>query len=76
MKSKIMLFISVFIILLIVALIAAIYNFDILNSSIPEWSDVTHPIEKFVFVVLVSLIIISFVVTMFIGWIKKLFFKT
>ena len=74
MKNKILLFITVFIILLIVALIAAIYNFDILNSSIPQWRDVTHSTGKFIFVVLVLLILISFVVTMFIGWIKKLFF--
>ncbi len=75
MKNKILVFITVFIISLITALIVAIYNFDILNSSIPEWSDVTHPIEKFVFVVLVSLIIISFIMTVLIEWIKKQFFQ-
>jgi len=74
MKNKILVFITVFILLLIVALFFAIYNFDIINSSIPEWRNVTHSTGKFVFVVLVSFIITSFVVTMIIEWIKKLFF--
>lgn len=75
MKNNILLFITVFIISLIIALIVAIYNFDVLNSSIPEWRNVTHSKVKFVFVVLVSLIIISFTVTVLIEWIKKQFFQ-
>lgn len=72
MKSKILVFIIVFITLFIASLIIAIYNFDVLNSLVPEWNNVTHSTGKFIFVTLVSLVIISLVVTILIDWIKKI----
>lgn len=75
MKSTILLFITVFIIATIITLMIGIYNFETLNSSIPEWQKVNHPMEKFFFVVIVSLILISMVITVLLEWIKKLFFK-
>jgi hypothetical protein len=75
MKSTILLFITVFIIATIITLMIGIYNFETLNSSIPEWQKVNHPLEKFFFVVLVSLIIISLIITVLLEWIKKLFFQ-
>ena len=75
MKNNILLFITVFIIATIITLMIGIYNFEMLNSSIPEWKKVNHPMEKFFFVVLVSLIIISLIITLLIEGIKKLFFQ-
>lgn len=75
MKSTILMFITVFTISIVITLIIGIYNFEILNSSIPEWQKVNHPIEKFLFVVLVSLILISLIITALIGWLKKLLFQ-
>ena len=74
-KNTILLFTTIFTISIVVTLMIGIYNFGILNSSISEWQKVNHPIEKFVFVVLVSLIIISLVIMVLMGWIKKLFFQ-
>lgn len=74
MKSTILLFITVFTISIVITLIIGIYNFEILNSSIQEWQKVNHPIEKFVFVVVVSLILISLIITVLFGWLKKLLF--
>ena len=75
MKSTILLFITVFIIATIITLMIGIYNFETLNSSIPEWQKVKQQMEKFFFVVIVSLILISVVITVLLEWIKKLFFK-
>lgn len=75
MKNNILLFITVFIIATIITLMIGIYNFEIIHSSMPEWQKVNHPMEKFFFVVLVSLIIISLIITVLIEWIKKLFFQ-
>lgn len=74
MKSTILLFITVFTISLVITLMIGIYNFEILNSSNPEWQKVNHPIEKFLFVVVVSLILISLIITVLIIWFKKLLF--
>lgn len=75
MKSTILLFITVFTISIVLTLMVGIYNFEILTSSIPEWQKVNHPIEKFVFVVVVSLILISLIITVLIQWFKKLLFQ-
>jgi len=75
MKSTILLFITVFIIATIITLMIGIYNFETLNSSIPEWEKVNHPMEKFFFVVIVSLIIVSLIITVLLEWVKKLFFQ-
>lgn len=75
MKSTILLFITVFTISIVVTLMIGIYNFEILNSSIPKWQKVNHPIEKFVFIVVVSLVLISSIITVILGWLKKLLFQ-
>jgi uncharacterized membrane protein (DUF106 family) len=75
MKSTILLFITVFTISTVITLIIGIYNFEILNASIQGWQKVNHPIEKFVFIVVVSLLLISLIITAFIGWLKKLLFQ-
>jgi hypothetical protein len=73
MKNRIFLFLNVFIISLISAIIIAIYNFDKINSFMLEWENMTHPIEKFIFVFIVLLLLISLLVTILIDWIKKQF---
>lgn len=75
MKSTILLFITVFTISIVITLMVGIYNFEILNSSIPAWQKVNHPMEKFFFVVIVSLILLSIIITILLEWIKKLFFQ-
>ena len=74
-KSTILLFTTVFTISIFITLMIGIYNFEIVNSSIPQWQKVNHALEKFVFVLLVSLILISLLITVLIKWIKKLFFQ-
>ncbi len=75
MKSTILLFITVFTISTVITLIIGIYNFEILNASIQGWQKVNHPIEKFVFVIVVSLVLISSIITVLLGWLKKLLFQ-
>ena len=75
MKSTILLFITVFTISTVITLIIGIYNFEILNASIQGWHKVNHPIEKFVFVIVVSLVLISSIITVILGWLKKLLFQ-
>ncbi len=75
MKNRILLFLTVFILSLISAIIIAIYNFDKINLLMLEWANMTHPLEKFIFVLIVLLLMISIILTLLIDWIKKLVIK-
>lgn len=75
MRSTVLLFIAVFTIAIFITLIIGIYNFEVLNSSVSEWQKVNHPIEKFVFVIVVTLLLISVIITVAIRWLKRLLFQ-
>jgi uncharacterized membrane protein len=70
MKNKIPLFLTV----LIIATIIAIYNFDVLSAFVTEWNSEKHYFGKFIFVILVLVILFSLVVTFLIDWIRKIVF--
>jgi hypothetical protein len=68
MKNRIYLFLTVF----VIELIIAIYNFDILSSVIPIWHSEKHYFGKFIFVTLVLMILIALIVIFLIEWIKNI----
>ena len=71
MKNKISLFIVVF----VISLIVAIYNFDMLSSVVPSWHSGKHYFGKFIFVTLVLITLFSLAVTFIIDWIIKIVFQ-
>jgi len=71
MKNKIPLFLTLF----MLSLIIAIYNYDILSSVVPRWHAGKHYFGKFIFVTLVFLIFISLILTFLIEFIKKTIFQ-
>jgi hypothetical protein len=71
MKNRIYLFLTVF----VIELIIVIYNFDILSSVVPVWHSGKHYFGKFIFVTLVLLILIAFIITFLIELIKKIISK-
>jgi hypothetical protein len=71
MKNKIPLFIVVF----VISLIMAIYNFDVLSSFVTGWPSGKHYFGKFIFVTLVLITLFSLAVTFIIDWIIKVVFQ-
>jgi len=71
MKSKIPLFLTVFVVFFIVA----VYNFDILSSVVTGWPSGKHFFGKFIFVTLVMLTLFSLAATFIIDWIRKAVFR-
>jgi uncharacterized membrane protein YedE/YeeE len=71
MKNKISLFIIVF----IISMIIAIYNFDVLSTFVTEWHSGKHYFGKFIFVILVLVILFSLAVTFSIELIRKIVFQ-
>jgi len=67
MNIKIPLFLTVF----LISLIIAIYNYDVLSTFVTEWHSGKHYFGKFIFVTLVLLSLFSLVVTFIIVWILK-----
>lgn len=71
MNSKVPLFLTVF----LISLIIAIYNYDVLSTFVTEWHSGKHYFSKFIFVTLVLLILFSLAVTFIIDWIIKIVFQ-
>ncbi len=70
MKNKIPLFLTVF----IISMIIAIYNFDVLSTFVTEWHSGKHYFGKFIFVILVLVSLFSLAVTFIIELIGKMVF--
>jgi hypothetical protein len=71
MKNKIPLFLTV----LIISTIIVIYNFDVLSAFVTEWNSGKHYFGKFIFVILVLVILFSLAVTFIIELIRKIVFR-